>query len=139
MLKELCEGGANDAIEALLARDPVGHAKLDHPWAVAQLLGTLHEIGASDSVTALVTQIVGHASLDDPGALAELLKALHVVGADDAVSALAIRGANAGMFDLLLKVHPDEASSYWFGREPDGTPSQPWKWQSRLVTAHVGR
>ena len=91
------------------------------------------------TVTALVTRVVGHASLDDPGALAEVLKALHVVGADDAVSALAIRGANAGMFDLLLKVHPDEASSYWFGREPDGTPSQPWKWQSRLVTAHAGR
>ena len=134
LLKELRAAGANDAVHALIARDPVGHASLDHPWAVAQLLGTLHETGASDSVTALITRVVGHASLDDSGALAELLRALHVAGADDAVSALAIRGANAGMFDLFLEVHPDEVSSYWFGREPDGTPSQPWKWQSRLVS-----
>ena len=52
-----------------------------------------------------------------------------MVGAEDAARTLAARAANAGMFDLFLKVRPDEASSYRFGREPDGTPSQLWRWQ----------
>ena len=49
--------------------------------------------------------------------------------AHDAVTTLASRAANAGMFDLFLEFCPGEASSYPFGREPDETPSQSWKWQ----------
>ena len=64
-----------------------------------------------------------------PGGVAELLQALREAGASDAVRTLAARAANAGMFDLFLEVYPDEASSYLFGREPDGAPSQSWKWQ----------
>jgi hypothetical protein len=48
---------------------------------------------------------------------------------------LAIRAANAGMFDLFLAVCPDEAPSYPSGREPEGPPSQSWKWQE--PTSHV--
>ena len=62
-------------------------------------------------------------------AVAGLLEELREAGASDAVTALATRAANAGMFDLFLEVRPDEASSYLFGREPDGTPSQSWNWQ----------
>jgi len=58
-----------------------------------------------------------------------LLRALREVGADDTIRTLADRAANAGMFDLFLAAHPDKASNYQFGREPDGTPSHPWKWQ----------
>ncbi len=54
----------------------------------------------------------------------------------DAVTALAARAANAGMFDVFLEVRPDEASSYRFGREPDGTPSQSWNWQEPASQNH---
>ena len=60
---------------------------------------------------------------------------LRAAGASDAVTALAARAANAGKFDLFLKAYPGEASSYLFGREPDGTPSQSWKWQEPTRTA----
>ena len=52
-----------------------------------------------------------------------------MAGAHDAARTLATRVANAGIFDDVLEVCPDEASRYLFGREPDGTPSRPWKWQ----------
>ena len=79
--------------------------------------------------TLLARNPVGHASLDNPQALAELLRVMRAAGADNAVTALATRAANAGMFDLFLEFCPYEASSYPFGREPDGAPSQTWNWQ----------
>jgi hypothetical protein len=107
-----------------------GHASLDDPQAVAELLRALDAAGAGDAAAALLARDpAGHASLDDPGAVAWLLEALDAAGAGDAAAALASRAANAGMFDLFLEVHPHEAPSYLFGREPDGTPSQSWKWQ----------
>ena len=93
------------------------------------LLWKLREAGASDAVTALADWAAGHASLDDPGGVALLLRGLGEAGASDAVTALADRAANAGRFVLFLESHPDEASSYLSGREPDGAPSQSWKWQ----------
>jgi hypothetical protein len=105
-----------------------GHARLDDPGAVAWLLGELREAGAGDAVTALAGRAAGHARLDDPGAVAWLLGELREAGAGDAATALADRAANAGMFGLFLEICPDEASSYPFGREPDGAPSQTWNW-----------
>ena len=114
----------------LLARDPAGHASPDDPGDVAELLSALREAGASNAVTTLLARDpAGHASPDNPGDVAELLSALREAGASNAVTALAARAANAGMFGLFLEVHPDEASSYLSGREPDGAPSQSWKWQ----------
>ena len=45
-----------------------------------------------------------------------------------AVEELAARAADAGMFSLFLGVHPDQAAAYKFGREPDGSPAEPWSW-----------
>jgi hypothetical protein len=85
--------------------------------------------------------------------VAVLLGELRAAGVGEAVAAktaLATRAATAGMFYLFLEFCPDEASSYLFGREPDGTPSQSWRWQeptsktadalvstSRLVIAYA--
>jgi len=48
------------------------------------------------------------------------MKDQRVSGAATVTAALVTRAANAGMFSLFLDVCPDEASSYPFGREPDG-------------------
>ena len=131
LLRELRAAGAGDGVTALAAR-AAGRASLDDPGAVAVLLQELKlgEAGARDAVTCLLARDpAGQASLDDPGAVARLLRELRAAGAGDAVTALAARAANAGMFGLFLEVRPDEASSYPFGREPDGAPSQTWRWQ----------
>ena len=130
LLRELGEAGASDAVTVLLARDPAGHVCLDDPKGVADLLRALQAAGAGNAVTALLARDpAAHVRLDDPQAFAGLLRELNAAGVSDAVTALAIRAADAGMFDLVLRNRPDEASSYPFGREPDGTPSQSWHWQ----------
>ena len=128
LLGELHAAGARDAVDVLLARDPAGQVSLDDPSAIAELVGELHAAGATDTVGILASRAARHASLGNSRATAELLGELHAAGARDAVAALATRTANAGMFDLFLKACPDEASSYPFGREPDGAPSPSWRW-----------
>ena len=129
VLKMLREAGDGDAVRTLLDCDPAAHVSVDDPWTIAWLLEELREAGDGNAVTALAARAASQASLDDPGDVAQLLEELHAAGAGDAVTALAARAANAGMFDLFLKAHPDEAPGYLFGREPDGTRSQCWKWQ----------
>jgi hypothetical protein len=130
LLAELRAAGAGEAVAALLARDPAAHASLDDPRGIAELLWGLRAAGAGEAVAALLARDpAAHASLDNPESVAALLAELRAAGADQAVTALATRTADAGMFDLFLEACPDEAASHPFGREPDGTPSQPWKWQ----------
>ena len=128
-LRLLRSAGADDAASALAAR-AASQADFDKPAIGAQLLRELREAGADDAARVLLARDpAGHASLDNPGDVASLLTGLREAGADDAARTLATRAANAGMFDLFLKAYPDEASRYPYGREPDRTPSQSWKWQ----------
>ena len=137
LLGALGEAGAGDAVTALLARDPAGQARLGDPGGVAALLRALGEAGAGNAVTALLARDpAGQARLGDPGGVAALLRALGEAGDSNAVTAMASRAANAGLFDLFLEVCPDKASSYPVGREPDGAPSQSWKWQEPTSQPH---
>ena len=129
LLREMRAAGDSDAVTALASR-AAAHANLDNPRAVTELLRTLHEAADSDAVTALLARDpAAHARLDNPSAVTKLLGELHAAGDSDAATTLASRAANAGMFDLFLEACPDEASSYRFGREPDGSPSLPWRWR----------
>jgi hypothetical protein len=144
LLGALRAAGADDAVTVLatraaagvttlMARNPVdpaaAGASLGDPRTVDLLLRALREAGADDAVTALATRAAAGVRLGDPRAVDLLLGTLREAGADEAVTALAGWAANAGMLDLVLQACPDEAASYPFGREPDGTPSQPWNWQ----------
>jgi hypothetical protein len=103
-------------------------ATLGSTDAARQLITHLRRVSPGDTTRA-AQWAARHASLDDLWGVAALLRALGEAGASDAVTALAARAANAGMFDFFLEILPDEASSYLSGREPDGAPSQCWKWQ----------
>lgn len=113
-----------------VAQWTVSHISLDDPEAVARLLQALDAAGASDAVRTLLDRDpAAHVSVNNPENVARLLRALDAAGASGGVTALADRAANAGMFDLFLEACPGEASSYLFGREPDGAPSQSWRWE----------
>jgi uncharacterized protein YidB (DUF937 family) len=146
LLEALRAAGADDAARILAARAARG-ASLDDPQGVARLLEALRAAGAGDAVQALLARDPGSQLAIDasqpfrPGyqrAVARLLAALREVGATaagateagatEAVRILAARAADAGMFGLLLEVHPDQAAHYRFGREPDGTGSPQWPW-----------
>jgi hypothetical protein len=126
LLRELRAAGADDAARALVAR--VLQANIDDPGGVASLLEELRAAGADDTTRALAGRAAAHAGLNEVG-VRKLLEELHAVGVEDARRVLAGRAANAGMFRLALDVYADEATRYRHGREPDGTPSQPWRWQ----------
>jgi hypothetical protein len=130
LLTELRAAGAGDAAQTLATR-AAEHVSLDHPGAVAEMLEALRAVRAGDAVQTLATRAAEHAAVADPGAVAKLLAELRTAGAGDAERTLATRAANTGMFELFLEARPDDASIYRFGREADGAPSQPWKWQSR--------
>ena len=129
LLGELRQAGAGDAIRTLLARDPTAHVRLDDPWGIAVLMDELCEAGADDRARTLAARAAAHVSLSSRMAAADLLGMMQRVDAEDALHELAARAANAGMFELFLKTYPDEVRSYLFGREPDGTPSQSWRWE----------
>lgn len=135
LLRALRLAGADDAVRTLLDRDPASQVSLGNPFFVgpffvgARLLEALRAAGADDAVRTRAIRAAAQASLDNPSTVIELLEALSGTGVSDAIAALAIRAANAGMFDLFLVAHPDEAPNYLFGREPDGAPSRSWSWQ----------
>jgi uncharacterized protein YidB (DUF937 family) len=136
LLETLRAGGLQDAVQALASR-AAHEASLHDPQEVARLLDELHRTGAADAVQALLArdpsrQLAIDASQpfrpDRPWGVGRLLIALREAGAQEAVRTLALRAADAGMFGLFLRARPDEAASYRFGREPDGTPSPAWTW-----------
>jgi hypothetical protein len=77
------------------------------------------------------------AALDDPGSVASLLDRLREAGAHEQAAALTARLPAAGMFGLFLeqKGAADQSRS---GREADGTPAAPWRWEDLEVcgTSH---
>jgi hypothetical protein len=83
----------NPAASLHAAQWAAGHASLDNPYAVANLLRALREAGADQQVSALLDRAAGHVSLDDPYAVRYLLEALREAGADQQVTALLDRAA----------------------------------------------
>jgi hypothetical protein len=78
--------------------------------------------------TLLARDPASHASLDFQPGVAALLEVLSEAGMGDAVSVLAGRASTAGMFSLFLDLHPEDATVRAYGREPDGSTSEAWKW-----------
>jgi uncharacterized protein YidB (DUF937 family) len=91
LLGELRAAGADDAVQALLARDPAGQARLDDPHDVARLLAALRAAGAGQALTSLATRAAAGASLEDPRGVAQLLRELQAAGAGAALQALLAR------------------------------------------------
>jgi hypothetical protein len=133
LLREMRLARADDAIRTVLGRDPATHVSLEYPRGVAELLKELRTVGADDAIrTVLGRDPATHVSLTNPEGVARLEAELRLARAYSAARALANRAADAGMFEVFLHAYPDEADRYRFGREPDGTPAQPWRWNEPI-------
>ena len=81
--------------------------------------------------TTLLTRIVAETEPRyDKFTRRQILPALRAIGADDLIVRFAKRMADAGYFAALVEHAPSEAAKYPHGREPDGTPSEPWGWSN---------
>jgi hypothetical protein len=128
LLNTLRWAGTQDQVTALLDRDPAAHVPLDDPDAVAELLRALREAGARDQVDVLAGRAAAQVALDDPGAVARLLFRLQAPGTQNQADVLAGRLPAAGLFAFIVE-QPGGADQYRFGREADGSPSEPWGWE----------
>jgi hypothetical protein len=125
LLRSLREAGAQDQVSALLRRDPAARVSLADPADVGFLLDSLREAGAQDQVSALLRRDpAAHVPLADPDTMLKLTGSLQRVGAQDQVTTLANRLIEAGMFDYS----PSLRNRFPFGREADGSPTEPWGW-----------
>ncbi|MGW2312832.1 hypothetical protein [Actinomadura luteofluorescens] len=122
---------ADEPIDRLMARDPATHADLTGPGPVATLLEGLHSVGAHAQIDRLLARDPGtHADLAKLGTYVNfpaILEKLRKVGAHEPAAELAERLPQVGRFDAYVRLG-DRADRFRYGREPDGTPAAPWRW-----------
>jgi len=128
LLGRLHESGAHDAVAALLSRNPAAQVDLGDALGVAELLIVLREVGANEQVAALLAR--------DPAAKVcfasslggiRLFHTLQALGADEQAASLIQRLPAAGRFNDFLQID-DHGERFRYGREPDGSPAEPWSW-----------
>ena len=95
---------------------------------MARLLDSLRRADAQDQADALAGRAAAHVALDDPGAVARLLFRLQALGTQNQADALAGPLPAAGLFGFV--VEQPGADQFRFGREADGSPSEPWGWEN---------
>jgi hypothetical protein len=127
LLYELMEHGEEQQIATLLDRDPGMLVTLDLPASAASLLRAMEKAGAAEEQVRILAQRAAKECgnlINGPGSL---LNALRHVGAEADVSTLVNRLPGEECFDHFL-AEGDNKVVYRFGREPDGTPTDPWGW-----------
>ena len=130
LLDSLRKADAQDQVTALLHRDPAAHVAQYDPLNVASLLHSLREAGAQDQVTALLHRDpAAHVALGDARGVAILLDSLWKEGAQDQVTLLVDRLPAEGLFDLFC-AQGNHQALHRFGRNPDGSPAEPWDWEN---------
>ncbi|MFF7534545.1 trypsin-like peptidase domain-containing protein [Streptomyces bobili] len=147
LLTALRNVGGDEYVRMLLQRDPIREVRLDHPQGVAHLLTVLRKIGLEREVSELARRAAQDVVLDDPNGIAHLLTTLRNIGENKAASMLLNRAANAGVQGTFHDFVHAAAPSWMierfleFGRECDGTASNPWNWRDLPLREprHTGR
>ncbi|MFG1646586.1 hypothetical protein ACGFMK_40460 [Amycolatopsis sp. NPDC049252] len=124
LLKKLHELGIDNQV-TILADRLAAFARIDNTDTSTRLLEVLRAVGADDQADTLETRLKAAYVCNEewnPADLAALtpMDVAEVVTAVDELPA-------AGQFGDFLRVG-DHARRFRFGREPDGTPAEPWSW-----------
>lgn len=123
-----------DALRQAGVRDQSPHdlakrVEADDPHSLALVLKMLAEDGSAAEVAALLERCpAARVGLREAEAVAGLLQLLRALGAEEYRKTLVDRLPGEGHFALFL-AQDDHAARYRFGRNPDGTPADPWHWQ----------
>ena len=130
LLDSLREAGATDAM-ARLADRAAGDIRLDAPRNVASLLDALpdDERTRAEGASLLVRDPSAYVSVDNAGEPTSWMNNLHQFGVRESADGLVTRAGKAGGSSSFAE---RAQSTVGPGREPDGSPSQPWQWQEPL-------
>jgi uncharacterized protein YidB (DUF937 family) len=129
LLNAYLSAGMTEQAAALLARDPAAHVLLDDSQKVADLLHALSAAGAGAQVSSLAARAAADTVfrvLWTPGGLP---KAMREMGQGAQADLVEKRILDEGK---LQDYNRDGMTRYRFGREPDGTPAEPWAWDDLL-------
>nr|WP_157553845.1 hypothetical protein [Herbidospora sakaeratensis] len=124
LLDSLHSLGADDQV-AVLAERAAAHTDITRVTGVDRLLASMRKAGAADQGTALGERYAAFLEVlitSDSAArfVQEMERRMATAGQVDELPAL-------GLFDHFLK-HDDHGDRFRFGREPDGSPADPWSW-----------
>jgi hypothetical protein len=119
---------ANTSTQAItLSSRAAAATPLNDPGAIATLLKTMWNAGDQEQVAVLLSRSPAtQASLTKSYDVSRLLEELQQVNAQEQVSMLMDRLPGEGLFEIW--VQEDHRERFRFGREADGRPAKPWKW-----------
>lgn len=132
LLNAYLSAGMTDQAEALLARDPASHVLLRDSRKVADLLRALSAAGAEAQVASLATRAATDTVLWALWSSDGLPKAMRELGAGAQADLLEKRILDEGRGELQDHFSRDNMVRYRFGRDPAGTPAEPWGWDDLL-------
>jgi len=137
LIADLHEFGASDAA-ARLAHRGVTDAPLEDPYGVAHLLNALPSgdlatrLLARDPGTHVPISYDGNHMRHDVTFLAQSLRAAGAVAQADHLLRRLVAAGHFTDFDSLD--NGEGPGDFRWGREPDGTPTQPWNWDAIRAT-----
>ncbi|MEQ0560095.1 hypothetical protein ABJI51_13490 [Amycolatopsis sp. NEAU-NG30] len=123
LLEQLHELGAQEQV-AVLADRIAANLSLDHPDTLTRLTAALREVGAGEHADAIEARLKATYLSDeewDPSKIPDVPDD----EPDDVIPVDQLPAA--GKFEQFLEL-ADHATRFRFGREPDGTPAEPWTW-----------
>jgi hypothetical protein len=127
--RSLHAAGADSQVRALADR-VTAQAPLDRPHFAATVVRFLHAVGAGPPLERLADRVAAGLALDDPysgGDIEKVLTALREAGAGRQAAALVERPPGGGQFELFVE-QTGTGDRFRYGRDPDGTPAEPWDW-----------
>jgi transcriptional regulator with XRE-family HTH domain len=123
LLRNLLKAGEHEQAAVLAARVTTGDTTLKDLSRLCWQWDNLCEAGEHEQGAALVARAAATVALDDREGVLWLLRKLPQADMPKVVNRLPA----AGMFRLYLKQQGSQAK-FRFGRDPDGSPAAPWRW-----------
>jgi hypothetical protein len=131
VLGQMLRAAGADAQVRSLADRVAAQAPLGRPRFVATAVEFVHQVGAGPRLERLADRVAAGLALDDPysgGDVEKVLTALREAGADRHAAALVERLPRGGQFELFVR-QTGSGDRFRYGRDPDGTPAEPWTWE----------
>ncbi|MFC4049969.1 hypothetical protein ACFOY4_09770 [Actinomadura syzygii] len=130
LLDVLHRADSDSAVRELGAR-AARRVRVQDVGAVDLLLEALCRVEAEEGVSLLANRLVEWARLAETTERARVLAMLRRASLHEAVDAVVDHSISAGEFQMALAfANAEFRARYKFGREPDGSPSAPWGWDS---------
>lgn len=129
LLLVLDEGGYHEQARRLAER-AAHDAVPSNPGGIAQLLESLDATGAATLLPTLAMRAAQHVPVEDATKSDGLVRVLRHFEVPSAEKTLLVRIARRHFGLYLNLAPPDQQERFRYGREPDGTPSAPWTWNT---------